>query len=138
HHEFRSAPFRTGVNTRRPQLDGLRGFAVVAVIVHHYFFHGAGPLGNAGVKLFFVLSGFLITSILLGARDRIDAGTITSRSAFGRFYLRRAMRICPLYYAVVVAAIALGLAPARELAVWLGSYTLNFHMMGLGWFVDRF
>lgn len=123
---------------RRPQLDGLRGFAVAAVIVHHYFFHGAGPLGNAGVKLFFVLSGFLITSILLAARHRIDEGESTVRSAFGQFYLRRAIRIFPLYYAVLVAAVLLGLAPARELAPWLGSYTLNFHMMSVGWYVDRF
>jgi peptidoglycan/LPS O-acetylase OafA/YrhL len=77
-------------------LDGLRGMAVILV----FFFHSLGPLlthmgpisymGWLGVDLFFVLSGFLITSILLRARD--------AENYYWVFYTRRALRILPLYY----------------------------------------
>jgi peptidoglycan/LPS O-acetylase OafA/YrhL len=77
-------------------LDGLRGIAVVCVFI----FHSIGPLitpmgpiaymGWLGVDLFFVLSGFLITSILLQARD--------AENYYKVFYARRALRILPLYY----------------------------------------
>jgi peptidoglycan/LPS O-acetylase OafA/YrhL len=77
-------------------LDGLRGVAVLLVFI----FHSMGPLitpagpiaymGWLGVDLFFVLSGFLITSILLRARD--------AENYYKVFYARRALRILPLYY----------------------------------------
>ena len=44
-----------------PQVDGVRAFAVAAVLAHHFSDNSAPFLGNAGVKLFFVLSGFLVT-----------------------------------------------------------------------------
>jgi peptidoglycan/LPS O-acetylase OafA/YrhL len=81
-----------------PVLDGLRGIAILAVLISHF---GLFPLGSrwhvldeagwAGVDLFFVLSGFLITRILLQTRARQDY--------FARFYARRTLRIFPLYYA---------------------------------------
>src|SRR5258707_7301954 len=81
---------------RIPALYGLRGIAVLFVFV----FHSIGPLitpmgfiaymGWLGVDLFFVLSGFLITSILLRARD--------AENYYKVFYARRALRILPLYY----------------------------------------
>lgn len=71
-----------------PALDGLRAFAVLAVVLFHtvtlWF-----PGGNVGVDLFFVLSGFLITRILVAEMDR------TGRISFGGFYLRRALRLLP-------------------------------------------
>jgi peptidoglycan/LPS O-acetylase OafA/YrhL len=55
---------------RALQLDALRGIAVSLVVVHHWTSWGSSlGLGNIGVQLFFVLSGFLITRILLSARD---------------------------------------------------------------------
>jgi peptidoglycan/LPS O-acetylase OafA/YrhL len=90
--------------TRIPQLDGLRGLAILLVILCHYVGNAAHrPLGYwphqmlsaftvgwSGVDLFFVLSGFLIGGILLDARD--------AKNYFRVFYLRRAHRILPIYY----------------------------------------
>src|SRR4051812_11455128 len=92
-----------------PQLDGLRALAVTAVVFHH--FHVFSPQlrvldpAGLGVHLFFVLSGFLITGILVKARDAADAGLLTWTRALRQFYLRRVLRIFPLYYFVVLAAI---------------------------------
>lgn len=80
-------------------LDGIRGLAVLFVLLYH---SGAAVLGGfllqSGVDLFFVLSGFLITTILVRTRDRSDY--------FRLFYLRRAVRIFPLYYLVLGAMVA--------------------------------
>lgn len=58
---------------RIKELDGIRGIAVLMVVLHHYFiwlrFTGS-VYGWLGVDLFFILSGYLITSILLGLRDK--------------------------------------------------------------------
>lgn len=84
-------------------LDGLRCLAIVPVVWHHATPHvydgvlGRGPLG---VDLFFVISGFLITTLLL--RERARTGTV----ALGSFYVRRSLRIFPLYYLVLGAFVA--------------------------------
>src|SRR5687768_12757282 len=88
-----------------PALDGLRGLAVVAVLL----FHGTTllPGGFLGVDLFFVLSGFLITTLLL--REQASTGAV----ALGRFWIRRARRLLPamvLLVAVVVVVTAAGWA----------------------------
>jgi peptidoglycan/LPS O-acetylase OafA/YrhL len=83
-----------------PPLDGLRGIAIGAVLVHHLWRDQPNDpwgwlveSGWIGVDLFFVLSGFLITRILLATKDRPDY--------FRAFYARRTLRIFPLYYATV-------------------------------------
>src|SRR5580693_4277174 len=76
-----------------PALDGLRGIAVLSVVA----FHLGVPLfslGWTGVTLFFALSGFLISGILMDSR--------TSQNYFTTFYARRALRILPLYYGTLV------------------------------------
>ena len=73
-----------------PALDGLRGIAVVLVIAYHSAPSRVVTFGWCGVDLFFVLSGFLITGIL--------ADSVASGGAALRFYLRRSLRIWPLYY----------------------------------------
>ena len=83
-----------------PELDGLRGLAVLGVLFYHCgpllegtWLHGPAEWGWAGVNLFFVLSGFLITSILLDSRQK--------PRYFRNFYGRRALRIWPVYIFVL-------------------------------------
>jgi peptidoglycan/LPS O-acetylase OafA/YrhL len=86
---------------RIKELDGLRGIAVLAVISEHYLAwlpSGAARYGWLGVDLFFVLSGFLITSILLELRVR--------ERYFSVFYARRALRIFPPYFLGVLVYLA--------------------------------
>src|SRR5688572_18382331 len=73
-----------------PALDGLRGIAILLVLVVHAVRLPATEIGFAGVDLFFVLSGFLITGTLLDAKG--------SPNYFRNFYARRTLRIFPLYY----------------------------------------
>ncbi len=91
-------------------LDGLRGLAVVLVMWHHGRLHSGGIVfgrGFLGVEMFFVLSGFLIVSLLL--RERRELGAISLR----RFYARRALRILPPFYGLL-ALLALGHAATRN------------------------
>ena len=91
----------------RPGLDGLRALAVVAVFVYHSRIDWL-PGGFLGVDLFFVLSGYLITSLLLvewEARNRID---------LRRFWLRRARRLLPALVVVVLGTLILSAIFARQ------------------------
>jgi peptidoglycan/LPS O-acetylase OafA/YrhL len=123
-------------------MDGVRGLAILMVMVFHivegnHIFTVSGAAtrallgtvlyGWAGVDLFFVLSGFLITGILLSARgdDRY----------FSRFYIRRTLRIFPLYYAVLVFLFIVvphipriytaGLQAAHQHQWWYWTYLTN-------------
>lgn len=102
-----SKPSPINSSLRIPALDGLRGSAILLVLLWHSAFYvrfdhhpllnqliGIGRLSWSGVDLFFVLSGFLIGGILLDNRD--------SPKFFKTFYLRRAYRILPLYFVVVI------------------------------------
>ncbi len=91
----------------RPGLDGLRAIAVTAVFLYHARIDWL-PGGFLGVDLFFVLSGYLITSVLLvewEARHRID---------LRRFWLRRARRLLPALFVVVLGALVLAAIFARQ------------------------
>ena len=86
---------------RFPALDGVRAIAAVLVIVFHY---GGPSLSRAngwiGVHLFFVMSGFLITTLALREEDR------NGRASLANFYVRRAFRILPVYYVIVAMIVA--------------------------------
>src|SRR3954462_10785078 len=96
-----------------PVLDGVRGIAIIMVMVRHFVYGATAhnfagqvllticSLGRSGVDLFFVLSGFLITRILF--RTRLEP------HYFRNFYARRALRIFPLYYANLI--LYLGVVP---------------------------
>lgn len=88
-----------------PELQGLRGIAVLAVVIYHChtrlegtWIHYASLWGWAGVNLFFTLSGFLITSILIEARGKLE----TKPHFFRNFYARRALRIWPVYFLLLL------------------------------------
>jgi peptidoglycan/LPS O-acetylase OafA/YrhL len=128
-------PKSTGNAEYMPQLDTLRAVAVFAVMIHHFFpaerlpDPWAGlPWGQWGVQLFFVLSGFLITGILLRAKLGIERQEIGSLFALRQFYIRRFLRIMPIYYLVVVLGIIFNFETTREITVPLLTHTLNFHM----------
>jgi peptidoglycan/LPS O-acetylase OafA/YrhL len=130
------------LSARVPQLDGLRAIAVGLVILFHYGvpFEGnplLGPIisnGWVGVDLFFVMSGFLIGGIVIANREAANFYSV--------FYLRRFLRIFPLYYlllSVVAIAVALGWMPPSHApfllyAVYLQNIVTAFtHDYGLPW-----
>ena len=124
---------------RIPALDGVRGLAILIVLIHNASWVLASstslPMklviattstGWIGVQLFFVLSGFLITSILLDTRE--------SPHYLRNFYIRRVLRIFPLYYAFLFVALVIAprfadpgwAAVARENQWWLWTFTFNW------------
>ena len=125
-----------------PQLDALRAFAVLAVFVHHFLKQTRLPeslrlsWGHHGVSLFFVLSGFLITGILIRARDATAAGP-DRRHVARQFYVRRFLRIFPLYYLVVFLGLAFGVQAFLDNTVSLLTYTFNFKVAAQNWFPDH-
>ena len=112
-----------------PQLDGLRAFAVGAVLIHHFFQPariGGVDFALLGVWLFFVLSGFLITGILLRSRDQVDYRSYQSSFVLRQFYIRRFLRIFPLYYVVLLVAATLDLGDVRDMLLWHLAYMSNY------------
>src|SRR5262245_31614313 len=89
---------RTGESSYRPDLEGLRGVAILLVLLCHVRLPGA-EAGFVGVDVFFVLSGFLITGLLANKRER------TGRIGLGPFYARRARRILPAAVLVLAATL---------------------------------
>lgn len=106
-------------------LDGVRGIAILSVILFHYTVLSCGWVG---VQLFFVLSGYLITAILVADSD------LPLKLYLQRFYWRRTLRIFPLYFgylAVLAAAFLATGKPAVFGRCWqyLFTYTLNFQRL---------
>lgn len=113
-------------------LDGLRSVAFIAVFVHHAL---GAPLLWMGVDLFFVMSGFLITGILVDAKKRQSPG-----GYFATFFRRRALRIIPPYYLVLAVAFATVLRDRQSEAPWFVFFASNVrdagHRPGLDAFVS--
>lgn len=149
---LQSSPGRSSLDwsKRIPALDGLRGIAILLVLLRHGFFgmESSSPLVNrllaigqlswSGVDLFFVLSGFLIGGILLDNRS--------STRYYTTFYARRAYRILPLYL-VITTLFLLHHIPFRILPGAFGessplaipgvsylTFTQSFFMVNLGWY----
>ncbi|HLJ53223.1 MAG TPA: acyltransferase family protein [Rhizomicrobium sp.] len=93
-------PSAPGSLSYRPDIDGLRAVAVVPVVLYHFRVPGFGG-GFVGVDVFFVISGFLITSLIFG---EMRAGEFSIL----RFYERRVRRIFPALFTVVAATLAVG------------------------------
>ncbi|MCP4087542.1 MAG: acyltransferase [Actinomycetia bacterium] len=118
-------------------LDALRALAIIAVVWHHTGGQDTtlpiiGQRGYLGVELFFVISGFLITTLLL--REEADHGTVSLRN----FYARRSLRIFPLYYAVLAIYSLLVLVAESDQAA-KGEFFSNlpaFMTYTGNWFID--
>jgi len=120
-----------------PQLDGLRAVAVLLVCIHHWTEVG-NRLGVLGVQVFFVLSGFLITGILLREKTAISAGDQTIGFSLRQFYIRRVLRIFPLYYFCLALFIVFDRFDAREVGIWHALYLSNVFFFLHGGFSDPF
>jgi len=116
----------------RPQLDGLRALAIAMVLSYSYSQMALGDrlatLGGIGVEFLFTLTGFLITQSLLQARFAEKKTAPEKLGVLKRFYIRRILRIFPLYYFAIAVVMILGLPgvpPARDVLVWLVTFTAN-------------
>ncbi len=128
----------------RPELDGLRFYAFLGVFVYHTLpeqpafyrslhlplpslWAAAAKSGASGVDLFFALSAFLITSLLL--RERLQNGGISLRL----FYIRRILRIWPLYFAVLAVAVVLAHTVPGQSLPWY--YLLGYLLFVGNWMI---
>ncbi|MEO1053272.1 MAG: acyltransferase [Bacteroidota bacterium] len=112
-------------------LDGVRSIAILFVILFHFFY--VLECGWMGVQIFFVLSGYLITSILIKAKS-LDLGYYLKR-----FYWRRVLRIFPLYYVYVLGVLGIYLianypSDFGSTSPYLFTYTYNFYPFAVGKF----
>jgi peptidoglycan/LPS O-acetylase OafA/YrhL len=120
-----------------PSLDGLRALSIALVLVGHTIPSGNHSFGfralflhaDLGVRVFFVISGFLITRLLL--HERAQSGTVSLRL----FYIRRALRILPAFF-LFVGSVALlntlGVIPvARGFWLYVLTYTVNYSPMNV-------
>jgi peptidoglycan/LPS O-acetylase OafA/YrhL len=130
-----SAPARQPLlRAYMPELDTIRGLAILGVLFYHALYWGrdlsvfpawqhhilyAASLGQFGVNLFFVLSGFLITGILIDLRPVPDY--------YRRFYYRRALRILPVYYLTLLLLVIFGITSRPFLIMSL------FYSSNLSW-----
>lgn len=108
------------------------------VMLYHWlpsydFFHkwNVGPLG---VSVFFVLSGFLITRLLIIQKEKIKTGEVNLRKALGNFFIKRSLRIFPIYYFLILFLFALNFETVREEVFWHLAYASNLLYMIKGEF----
>jgi peptidoglycan/LPS O-acetylase OafA/YrhL len=116
------------------QIDGLRAFAVIGVIIHHWTtvstnFSFLMHLGAFGVDLFFVISGFLITTILI--KEKNNGKKIIENIKI--FYIRRSLRIFPIYYIFLILIFIFNWTEIKPNALSLLGYYFNFDMYFNGW-----
>jgi peptidoglycan/LPS O-acetylase OafA/YrhL len=117
----------------RPELDLLRFFAYASVFVHHGVFMIAPVFSNAngfGLSLFFLLSAFLITELLQREKD------MTGKIAIREFYIRRCLRIWPLYFGFLALSVAVGIVFPGHLAP--KGFLLAFILMVGNIYVGRY
>jgi peptidoglycan/LPS O-acetylase OafA/YrhL len=127
-------------DTYNPQLDGLRTIAVMLVIVFHWFPVDKGlnliSNGPLGVTLFFVLSGFLITRILL--QNRQLQAVYSFSDIYKVFMMRRVLRIFPLYYLVLLFVwLAPGMAFIPEIQTAFYDHPLHYLLYSSNFLIDK-
>ncbi len=120
------------------QLDSLRAIAVILVIINHWLpashFFNKIPNGAIGVDIFFVLSGFLISKILLDSRNNADLFNIPKSSLIKNFYARRTLRIFPIYYLTIFTLLLFSKNTDTNIAssfIYFATYTSNFYFFNI-------
>ncbi|HXU28775.1 MAG TPA: acyltransferase [Bacteroidia bacterium] len=126
------------------QLDGLRFFAILSVMIGHWLqwqinkpIIQAFPFSN-GVILFFVLSGYLITDILLQNKIKSVEISIPKSTIIKSFYARRVLRIFPLYFGIILFLYIISFKNTRELLPWLITFSSNIYQSIHNVFVGDF
>lgn len=116
---------------RRPQLDGLRALAMTGVFLDHFAWKQMREwdvVGWMGLQLFLAMSGFLTTSILMRDHAAAAAAGKSRWAVLGHFYMRRSLRIFPVYYLALAIALVANFPHIREAFVWLATYTANIYI----------
>jgi peptidoglycan/LPS O-acetylase OafA/YrhL len=112
------------------QFDSIRAIAVLLVIVHHWLSENHIlnflPNGALGVNIFFVLSGFLITGILLKSKQQVEQQGLKKVTLFKNFYVRRTLRIFPNYYLLLLVFWIINDPAIQKDGIYYFTYTSNF------------
>lgn len=136
HNVLRTAPEPAGEHPRHAsptsylsQLDGIRFIAVGLVLIDHWLAeYNKLPLGPLGVTIFFVLSGFLISRILLNSKDKLAGKPGGLGKYLKTFYIRRTIRIFPIYYLCLLLLFIFNVPPVRETIAWCVLYATNIYI----------
>ena len=112
------------------ELDVLRAISVIFVLMEHWGISRGLPLGMIGVQTFFVLSGFLITNILLNQKENDNSFSSNLKT----FYIRRSLRIFPIFYITIVILYLLNAFNVRDEIIYHLTYTSNIPLfLNLEW-----
>lgn len=116
------------------QIDGLRCFAVLGVLISHYIISNLNqsilnkiPFGT-GVNLFFVISGYLISFILFNKKVEIENKTTSFNNEIKNFFIKRILRIFPLYYLVIGFLVIFNYEEVKDYLIYLITYSTNIYM----------
>jgi len=119
-------------------LDSIRGIAVLLVLLSHwvpiYIFQSGAFIG---VNTFFVLSGFLISNIIFRNKNEAESAGYSKLIVLKNFFFRRALRIFPIYFFVVISLFVLGesrITNIKSEIIYLLTFTINFHFSYLKYF----
>jgi peptidoglycan/LPS O-acetylase OafA/YrhL len=130
--------------THLVQLDGIRFFAILFVMIAHWlqwqmhFFAMKHAEFVHGVTLFFVLSGFLITRILIVNKLKYEAAKRSPSGLLKSFYIRRFLRIFPIYYLTLFFLLAINFKNIHEVFIYLVTYTSNIYQSATNNYIGSF
>ncbi len=122
---------------RFQQLDALRAVAIAVVMLHHYI-NPPILISGFGVTFLFVLSGYFSTNTLLKLRHRMDQGATDTGGAVKDFYIRRYLRICPMYFLVLFITALFNVEGARDGLPWNAFFLANVQTVLTGQWNGRF
>ncbi len=111
-------------------IESLRALSILMVAASHWIFGGVLArlhVGHWGVDIFFVISGFLITQILFNSKEKIDTQQTSLGAALKRFYIRRTLRIFPVYYLILLLCYCFDYPSVAASLPWNLTYTSNFY-----------